>query len=184
MSIPRILWLDLETSGLDHEQDVILEVAACLAAPNDPFDVMPVIDTPIQQKMKGLRMDDFVWKMHTDNGLLEAIQGPKAMPLQQAEDILLAVVPEIEDKEERYILGGASIHFDMRFLRRHMRRLWERLSYRLYDVSTVKLFLRSLGMPKPEKADAHRAMADIRESIQQAEACAHWMSDWTYPEES
>ncbi len=53
--------------------------------------------------------------------------------------------------------------------------LAERFSHRYYDVSAVKLFCRSLGMPKPQPAEAHRAMADIQESIAHARQCARWL---------
>ena len=57
----------------------------------------------------------------------------------------------------------------------HMPRLAARFSHRHYDVSAVKLFCRSLGMPKPPKAEAHRATADVLESIAHARLCAEWL---------
>jgi len=67
------------------------------------------------------------------------------------------------------------VHFDHGFLRVHMPKLAARFSHRHYDVSAVKLFCQSLGMPKPPKAEAHRAAADVRESIEHAKACADWL---------
>lgn len=97
--------------------------------------------------------------------------------LRELEDDFLAVVPEA-DKKNLTALAGFSVHFDLGFIRTHMPRLAARLSHRVYDVSAVKLFCRSLGMEKLPPEEAHRAMDDVMESVRHAEQCISWLKDW------
>ncbi len=84
------------------------------------------------------------------------------------------------------MLAGSSVHFDRMFLQHYHPQVIERFSHRLYDVSAVKLFCRSLGMPPfPEISAAHRAKDDIDESILHAKACTIWLEyrndrDWSF----
>lgn len=181
MNNAHLLWLDFETGGLDEQRDPIIEVAACVSKFTDPFNAKPVYNKVIRNVGIALKMDEVVWKMHTENGLLEALRTADTT-VQDAEQELLAIVPYCEDKEDRWILAGATIHFDMRFMQKYMPELARRLSYRLYDVSGIKLFCRSLGMPKLEPGKAHRAMPDVLESISHGEQCAVWLSDYNMPE--
>ena len=84
------------------------------------------------------KLDPFVFDMHTKNGLLVDC-ARSSLTLAQIEDDLLDIVPEVEDKEERPILAGSTIHFDLGFVRAHWPRLAARLSHRCYDVSAIKL---------------------------------------------
>ena len=83
------------------------------------------------------------------------------------------VIPEHHGK---FLLAGSSIHFDLGFLRVHMPKLAAKFSHRLFDVSAIKLFCESLGMPKLPKAEAHRAMVDVEESFAHYKACADWVN--------
>lgn len=95
--------------------------------------------------------------------------------LRELEDDFLAVVPEA-DKKNLTALAGFSVHFDLGFIRTHMPRLAARLSHRVYDVSAVKLFCRSLGMEKLPAEEAHRALPDVHESMQHAQMCMRWLA--------
>ena len=167
----KLLWLDVETTGLDPTKDVLLELAFAVTDLEEPFDIGSVYN-PVLKFTDVAGLSPFILDMHTKNGLL-AECAQSVVTLADVEEWMLAVVPEAEDKP---VLAGSTIHFDHGFLKAHLPRLAARLSHRHYDVSAVKLFCQSLGMPKPPKAEAHRAAADVRESIAHAQMCAEWLS--------
>jgi oligoribonuclease len=176
----KLLWLDLETGGLDPAQYGILEVAALVAAFEDPFEptggsFIAALRTPLSSPMSAPARE-----MHTKSGLLEEC-ARSLVDVADAERALLALVPEgnpTDPRQEKTTLAGSSVHFDLAFVRRLMPTLAARLSYRVYDVSAVELFCRSLGMTKLPRAEAHRALPDIHESLAIAKKCADWLRAW------
>lgn len=173
----KLIWLDLETTGLNPETDVILEVAAFEAELTKPFDAHKIYDTVLEfPAAKANSLTPFILGMHTD--LLKACAVSR-VTVKNAELDLMRRLPERE-----YTLAGSSVHFDHGFIRKHMPTLNKRLSHRHYDVSAVKLFAQSLGMPKFPKAEAHRAAADVMESIAHAKTCAEWFRGCPGPEAS
>jgi oligoribonuclease len=172
----KLYWLDLETTGLDPVKNDILEVAVMEADFERPFDVRVIYDVPIWTGLTDAELDPFIVDMHTKNGLLaECREGIRCRYLHHAETSLLDLIPTVEDKDERGILAGSSVHFDHSFLRHHMPTLAGRFSHRHYDVSAIKLFCQSCGMTKFPKAEAHRALADVKESIDHASRCLKWL---------
>jgi oligoribonuclease len=171
----KLFWTDLETTGLDPAKDSILEIAVLEADLSAPFDWTTRLHTPLRWKGDPASLQVKVRTMHETSGLLAACS-EEATTLADVEAELLEVIPEVEDYGERPTLAGSSVHFDLSFLRVHMPRLAARFSHRVYDVSAVKIFCRSLGMPKDlvPRAEAHRALADVEESIRHARACACW----------
>lgn len=177
----KLLWLDLKTTGLDPQRHTILEVACRLADFERPFetsnDAGPYEAVSFHHDpATGLyeKLDPIVVEMHTKNGLWAACV-KSAQTVGDIERDLLEIVPEAQG-DDRLILAGSTIGFDMSFLRVHMPTLAARLHYRLYDVTSVKLFCQSLGMPKFPKAEVHRAMPDVLESIAHARACRDWLA--------
>lgn len=193
-----LLWLDLETTGLEPRDCCILEVGARVAAFDTPFDGDLVCDRVVHavvsekkgylgdtligvQNYTGLGgrgtylIDKFVLDMHTKNGLLrDCVESTNT--LREVEEGILLKVPDLP-REERFVLAGSTVHFDRSFLQRYMPTLHARLSHRHYDASSVKLFCQSLDMPPLPKAEAHRALADVDESIAHARACAEWATN-------
>lgn len=171
----KLIWLDLETTGLEPSKCDILEVAVAVADFNDPFNYRHVLNRVMYCSTSTQKsLDPFIIDMHTKNGLL-ADCARSYHNVGSAEEELLQIVPEVANKDERPIIAGSTISFDHNFLRVHMPRVAARLSHRNYDVSAIKLFCQSLGMPKFPKAEAHRAKADIEESIAHGKACVEWL---------
>ena len=189
----RLYWLDLETTGLDPNADNILEVALAVSVLERPFEVTDVMSAVLRypsatdSKDAPASLHPVVEEMHTKNGLLAECRR-SLLGVADVEENLLSLVPETTDREDTPTLAGSSVHFDHAFLRVHMPRLAARFSHRHYDVSAVKLFCRSLGMPKPPRAEAHRAAPDVLESVEHARLCARWLryeniSIFTYGED-
>jgi oligoribonuclease len=163
-----LVWIDLEMTGLDVERNDIVEIACIVTDANlAPLD--DGIDLVVHADAAALaRMDDFVRNMHTKSGLL---------PLIETSDVSVA---DAEARVLDYVKGhvpapgvaplcGNSIGVDRRFLDRYMHDLDSYLHYRSIDVSSFKELCRrwypALYRKRPGKAEQHRALDDIRESI-------------------
>jgi len=170
----KLYWLDLETTGLDHKTCEILEIALIEAELLAPFEPLRTYHAIVGWEGNQSSLHSKVIEMHTKNGLFEEC-ARSTRTIVAIEHELLTLVPEVEDPREKPVLAGSSIHFDHDFIREHLPILNRRLSHRHYDVSAVKLFARSLGMAKPPVAEAHRALDDIRESIEHAKTCRDWL---------
>lgn len=170
----KLIWCDLETTGLNPATDHILEVAVGVTDLRHPFDVETVDGFVLALPCARESLSPFILDMHTKNHLLDECAS-STTTLAEVEKRLLALVPEVADREDQSTLAGSSVHFDLGFLRTKLPRVAKRLSHRVYDVSAVKLFCRSLGMPKLPRAEAHRARDDVRESIDHARRCAEWI---------
>ncbi|WP_280114040.1 oligoribonuclease [Corynebacterium godavarianum] len=166
----RIVWVDLEMTGLDTHRHVIVEVAALVtdAELNILDEGLDIVIRATEAELA--EMDDFVTKMHTDNGLLDEIKA-STVTMKEAEDAVLALLDKHCDKAHPAPLAGNSIATDRAFIREQMPRLDSALHYRMIDVSTVKELTRRwfprAYFNQPEKGMAHRALADIVESIRE-----------------
>ncbi len=162
-----LVWMDLEMTGLDPEEDTIVEIATIVT--DDRLEVVAegpdlVVATP-KEKLDG--MVDVVRRMHTTSGLLEAI-GRATTTLEEAGALTLEFVRSHVAKGETPLCGN-SIAVDRRFLCRYLPEIDDHFHYRSIDVSTVKELCRrwrpDLYGARPHKATAHRALDDIRESV-------------------
>lgn len=166
----RIVWVDLEMTGLDPARHVIVEVAALVTDAE-----LNIIDEGVDLVVHATdaelaEMDDFVTEMHSGNGLLDDIKA-STVSLAEAEDAVLRLVEKHCDPAHPAPLAGNSIATDRTFIRAQMPRLDAALHYRMIDVSTVKELTRRwyprAYYNQPEKGMAHRALADIVESIRE-----------------
>jgi len=163
----RIVWLDMEMTGLDPERDKILEVAV-LVTDGQLRLVAEGPDLVVHQPDEILAgMDDWNTRHHTSSGLVDKV---KASTLDEAaaDQQIVAFLAEHCDPGKSP-LAGNSIHQDRRFIRRGMPALDRFLHYRMIDVSSVKELVKR-WMPEvhasaPPKNDVHRALDDIRESL-------------------
>ncbi|OAA16529.1 Oligoribonuclease [Corynebacterium afermentans subsp. afermentans] len=166
----RIVWVDLEMTGLDPSRHVIVEVAALVTDAE-----LNIIDEGVDLVVHATdaelaEMDDFVTQMHSDNGLLDDIKA-STVSIEEAEGAVLELVEKHCDPAHPAPLAGNSIATDRTFIKAQMPRLDAALHYRMIDVSTVKELSRR-WFPKayfnqPQKGMAHRALADIVESIRE-----------------
>jgi oligoribonuclease (3'-5' exoribonuclease) len=185
-----IYWLDLETTGLDPRAPgaAILEVAIARAPLREPFAITVLWNYPLyfsrEQAAALAEGDPFVFDMHTRNGLLRECEDAKAVTTGAVERALCeaglavpsVIIPATPKGEHPPVLAGSSVHFDHAWLQVHMPTLAARFSYRYLDVSAVKLECISQGMAPLPKAGAHRALADIRESMLHLERCRAWQA--------
>ena len=166
----RIVWIDLEMTGLDIHEHTIVEVAALITDAN--LNVLGEgVDVVVHASEEELgRMNEFVTNMHESSGLLAEIR-ESTVTLKEAEDAVLALIAKHCDSEHPAPLAGKSIGTDRGFIREYMPRLDEALHYRMIDVSTVKELARRWAprvyYHQPEKDMSHRALADIVESIRE-----------------
>jgi oligoribonuclease len=160
--------MDLEMTGLDAATDAIVEIAT-LITDDDLTIVAEGPDLVIHQPPEVLeRMGDVVREMHTRSGLLAAIEA-STVSLEDAGAATLAFLREHIPTARKVPLCGNSIGTDRRFLAVHLPAIEEHLHYRSVDVSTVKelakRWLPGILADAPRKAEGHRALDDIRESV-------------------
>lgn len=165
-----MVWVDLEMTGLDPERDVILEIAVIVT--DGELEVIEegpdVVVAQSEAVLAG--MAQVVTQMHAHSGLDVAVRAARTT-LAAAEAEVLAFVQRFVPTAGTAPLAGNSIATDRAFLRRHMPRLESHMHYRNVDVSTVKELARrwypDAKKAAPEKGGGHRALADIRESIEE-----------------
>lgn len=163
-----LAWMDLEMTGLDPDNDVIVEVATIIT--DDDLNIVAEgPDLVIGHTEAQLApMSDFVRDMHTKSGLLPSILS-STITNDQARDATLAFIKEHIREERTVPLCGNSIGTDRRFLAKHWPEIENYLHYRSIDVSTIKELARrwypDVLKKSPEKQTTHRALDDIRESI-------------------
>ncbi len=165
----ELIWIDCEMTGLDLTNDALIEVAA-LVTDGDLNLLGEGVDLVIKPTAGVLeRMGDFVRTMHASSGLLDELDAGLTLAdaEQQVLDYLRSQVPE----SRRAPLAGNTIGTDRAFLARDMPELEAYVHYRNVDVSSVKELARR-WFPRsyyaaPAKSGNHRALADIRESIEE-----------------
>jgi oligoribonuclease len=165
-----LVWVDCEMTGLDPGKDVLVEIAVVVTDSelnqlDEGLDLLIVTDPA---KLEG--MEDVVREMHTESGLLEALAGATTS-LEDAEQQVLDYVRRFAPERRKAPLCGNSIATDRTFIARYMPQLDDHLHYRMIDVSSIKELARRwyprTYYGQPAKGLAHRALADIKESIRE-----------------
>jgi oligoribonuclease len=165
-----LAWMDLEMTGLDPSQDVIVEIATLLT--DDNLELIAegpdLVVHANEAQLAG--MADIVVQMHTRSGLLDQIRA-STVSLADAGAQTLAFLRQHIPSPRSVPLCGNSIGTDRRFLAAQLPEIEEFLHYRSVDVSTLKELAKRwnptiLGAA-PRKAEGHRALDDIRESVEE-----------------
>lgn len=155
-------------TGLDLAKDALIEIAVLVtdAELNILGDGLDLVIHADDEQLAG--MPDVVREMHARSGLTEEVRR-STVTLEEAEQQVLAHVRRFVPDPKTAPLAGNSIATDRGFIARDMPALDAHLHYRMVDVSSVKELVRRwyprVYYAKPEKGLAHRALADIRESI-------------------
>jgi oligoribonuclease len=166
----RLVWIDCEMTGLDLASDVLIEIAALVTDSelnilDDGIDIVIHAD---DAQLDG--MIEFVREMHKTSGLTEAVRA-STVTVQDAERQVLDYIKTHVPDVKKAPLCGNSIATDRGFLALQMPELDDHLHYRMIDVSSVKELARRwyprAYFASPEKNGGHRALADIRESIEE-----------------
>ncbi|SBT52761.1 oligoribonuclease [Micromonospora auratinigra] len=167
-----LVWIDCEMTGLDLGRDALIEVAALVTDPD--LNVLGEgVDVVIHADEAALdAMPEIVRTMHGKSGLTEEVRR-STVTLAEAEDLVLDYVSTHVKDPRTAPLCGNSIATDRGFIARDMPRLDAHLHYRMIDVSSIKELCRRwyprVYFGQPQKGLAHRALADIRESIRELE---------------
>lgn len=163
----RLVWIDCEMTGLDLENDALIEVAVLVTdyELNVLGDGIDLVIAPPDGALE--QMGDFVRDMHTASGLLDELAG--GIPLADAEQQVLDFITSYVKEPRKAALAGNSVGTDRTFLVRDMPRVESHLHYRNVDVSSIKELVRRwyprVYYATPAKNGNHRALADITESI-------------------
>ncbi|XP_015117943.1 probable oligoribonuclease isoform X2 [Diachasma alloeum] len=164
-----IVWMDMEMSGLDIFKDHILEIA-CLVTDKELNVKSSDFHLIIHQPDEVLNsMNEWCTENHKSTGLSDAVRSSE-ITLESAEQQLLTFLKKYVP-EKSCPLAGNSIYMDRLFLRVHMPIANEYLHYRVIDVSTIVELAKRWNAPAvsadPKKLRLHRAIDDVRESIEQ-----------------
>jgi oligoribonuclease len=175
----QMVWVDLEMTGLDEQACSIVEIATIVTSSN--LEVVAegpslIIHQP-EEVLAG--MSDFVRDLHTRSGLLERIRA-STVSMADASAETCAFLSTHCDKGTSPLCGN-SVWKDRAFLQRQMPGVLSLLHYRIIDVSTIKELVRRWcpARQAPKKREVHRALDDIRESIEEL----RWYRDNIFPGE-
>lgn len=165
----RLVWLDMEMTGLDPRRNQVIEIAAVVTEIGDLTPLGEYHAVIHQPEAVISAADAFVQQMHSRSGLWDRVRA-STVSLEEAERDTLALVSRWCEARQG-ILAGNSIWQDRRFLFVYMPRLEAYLHYRQVDVSTLKVLAGAWLGPGavPKKSEKHTAPEDIRESIAELE---------------
>jgi len=171
----KILWVDLEMTGLDPYKDRIVEVAAIIT--DWDFTEYASIESGVGQDTaevtKLLDTNEWYAKFPENKRTMlgHAQTGP---PEKEVVQRLIKLLDDHFAPYEKVVLAGNSIHQDRRFIRKWWPELDARLHYRMLDVSAWKVLMMGKFGVEFKKSEAHRALDDIRESIDELKFYLHY----------
>jgi len=165
----RLVWIDLEMTGLNIEKESIIEIATIIT--DGELNILAhgpnVAITVDESLIEG--MDEWNTTHHFESGLVDRIRN-QGVSLTDAEEMTLDFLKKWVDLNTAPLCGN-SVWNDRRFLEKEMPRVAEYLHYRMIDVSTIKELARRWypEVDKYPKKGAHLALDDIIESVEELE---------------
>lgn len=163
MAAGKFCFIDLETTGLDPKKDKILEVACIIT--DSKLNEIDTYAAVVNHTVADLSMDTWCLNTHTESGLLGEVAKSKTS-LEDIENDLDRLIRR-HFPTSRPSFSGNSVHFDKKFFEEHMPKVTKRFHYRIIDVSSFMLGIsiyHGFSIQK-ERATAHRALADVRDSV-------------------
>lgn len=158
----KLLWVDLEMTGLDTDEHVIIEVAAEVT--DFDFKTLASYEALIAHPEEVMaKANEWSANQHSQSGLLDKIM-QSGRPEAEVKHELVGFI-KAQFGDEPAILAGNSIHNDRLFIKKWWPEVEELLHYRMFDVTTLKILMQGKYGVQFEKKDAHRAFDDIQASI-------------------
>jgi oligoribonuclease len=167
----KLLWVDLEMTGLDTSKHVILEVAAEVT--DFDFKTLASYEAVISQPEEALKhMNEWVTTQHGLSGLIDRVRNEGREEDAVVHELVGFIKAEFGD--EPAVLAGNSIHNDRNFIKKWWPEVDALLHYRMLDVSAFKVLMQGKYHYEYEKKDVHRAFDDIQASIAELQHYIEW----------
>lgn len=174
----KLLWVDLEMTGLDVEQHVIIEIAAEVT--DFDFKTLASYEAVISQPEDKLAaMNEWAMKQHAASGLTERIR-TQGKPEKEVIHELMGFI-QAQFGDEPAVLAGNSIHNDRNFIKKWWPEVDALLHYRMLDVSSLKVFMQGKYGVQFDKKEVHRAFDDIQASIAEFQYYLEWLRNQSAP---
>lgn len=163
----KLLWIDMEMTGLEPEIERVIEVAAVVT--DLDFKHLGSYHSVIKQPQAFLdNMDEWNTQHHGESGLTEKVATGADPKVVEAE--LIELCKKHWGPDERPVLAGNSIFQDRKFIDLYFKDFSKILHYRMMDVTAWKIIMNAKYHVEYQKRDSHRAMDDIQESIEELKA--------------
>jgi oligoribonuclease len=161
----RLVWIDLEMTGLDPKSCAIIQVAMIIT--DMQLNELAQIDMTVwQPEATLLGMSPVVKNIHTQNSLLKRVRASDVSVIEAERNLMELLTKHVGYQKGH--LAGNSVYVDRAFLKEYMPLLEGYLHYRQLDVSSIKLICSEWYKVKaPKKDSAHTALEDIKQSIEE-----------------
>jgi len=176
---PLIAWADVETTGLDANKDLLLEIAFCITDATPDLNIIEGTEYhAIVAHERGVLADamtkasPYVLEMHAKTGLWYKVAEGQGKSLRQIDDEIARIIHLHGGPAKTAPLGGNSVRLDFNFMERYLFRTYNRLDYHMRDVSSLAGFLHdAYGVPWFDKSaftERHSAKSDLQACLAEA----------------